>query len=322
LNPNSPAQANDIPGDIWGNGSGPVFSGTNTDFPDTNRINIFDKGSTIDKGWDSLNSQVPPPMFGKQVGLCGGPSGYCNYPGASPSDYSKYSLAAWSSSYNQCMKGGGTDTSCQSAMPSLSILEVPDDHTDVFNNGNNPVMWAPQVMVANNDLATGNMVSALSKSPFWKDTLVMIVEDDTQFTGDSVNVLRSYVVTAGGLARVLGPNGQVSHQVSSFCSVDKTVEDLLGLAPMTVCDATAMPLDSIVANSLPSGSLSTYTPVQPTTPTFLPYPAAGSPQLKPWCATNKPTGIGYAGLVHYGSIECLGSFIGAVAQTININNLP
>ncbi len=319
LNPNSPANANDLPGAMWGNGSSPVFSGTNTDFPDTNRIQIFTKGSTIDEGWDQLGGQNPPAEFGKPVGLCGGPVSFCNYPGASASDYSKYSLAGWENSYASCRLSGSSDQVCQSAMPQLSILELPDDHTDVFNGGNNPVMWAPQVMVANNDLATGELVTSLSKSPFWKDTLVMIVEDDTQFTGDHINVLRSYVVTAGGLAKLLGPAGQVSHQVSSFCSVDKTIEDLFSLPSMSVCDATASPLDSLVANSLPASAPPTYQYVQPSVPVFLPYPTSpNSVQLKPWCATGSPTGIGYQGMLNYQSTECFGSYVGAVASTLNL----
>jgi DNA-binding beta-propeller fold protein YncE len=321
LNSNSPAQANDIPAAIWGNASSNVFAGTNTDYPDTNRAGIFDSGATVDYGWDTLNSTEPPPDFGKQIGLCGGPTGFCDYPGASSTDYSKYSVAGWTQSYNTCIQKGKSNAICQEAMPSLSILEVPDDHTDVFNDGNNPMMWSPQNQVANNDYATGQIVQTLSKSPFWKDTLVMIIEDDTQFTGDSINALRSYIVTAGGLAKSLGPNKEVSNQVSSFCAIDKTVEDIFALKPMGVCDATSMPLDSIVANSIPTHSVPSYTAVVPTVPPLNPYPTVGSERLKPWCAANAPNGIGYYGMLHNQFVECLGSFIGSAALSINVNNL-
>ncbi len=321
LNSNSPANANEIPESIWGNASSNIFAGTNTDWPDTSRAGIFDSGSTVDYGWDTLNSVTPPADFGKQIGLCGGPTGFCDYPDSSPNNYSKYSVAGWTAGYNTCIAQGKADSTCQQIMPSLSILEVPDDHTDVFNNGNNPMMWSPQNMVANNDYATGQIVQTLSKSPFWKNTLVMIIEDDTQFVGDSVNALRSYIVTAGGLAKSLGPNKQVSNQVSSFCAIDKTIEDIFSLKSMGVCDATSMPLDSLVVNSIPTQNVPTYSAIVPTTPPFNPYPTLGSQRLKPWCSSNSPNGIGYNAMLHNQFVECLGSFIGSEAESININNL-
>jgi DNA-binding beta-propeller fold protein YncE len=322
LNPDSPANRNDIPAAIWGNAPSPVFAGTNTDFPDTDRVSLFLTGETVDQGWDTLAHAPfpapPPPEYGKVVGLCGGPSGYCGYPGASRTDFAHYSLAAWTAAYRRCRREGRPDEVCQAAMPSLTIIELPDDHTDVFNDGNNPRMWAPQVMVANNDLATGELIEGLSHSPFWRRTLVMVMEDDTQFTGDHVNVLRSYVVTAGGLARRLGPKGEVSDQPSSFCAVDKTVEDLLGVPPMAVCDATAFPLDSLVASSVPTGPLPGYTAVVPGIPPLLPPPRPRSPRLEVWCAKGVPTGIGTRGLLHFQLEECLGSEVGGLAATLKI----
>ena len=322
LNPTGSSNNNEVPEAIWGNASSGVFSGTNTDYPDTNRAGIFTKGTTLDLGWDELGNQPPPPDYNTQVGLCGGPGNFCGYPGSASSDYNKYSLASWDASYYQCRKSGESNDKCQTSMPSLSILELPDDHTDVFNDGNNPRMWAPQVMVANNDYATGEMIHSLSKSPFWNNTLVMIVEDDTQFTADHVNALRSYVVTAGGLAKRLGPKGQVSHQVSSFCSVDKTIEDLFRLKSMEVCDTTALPLDSLLVSSVPQNKLPQYSVVSPQIPILLPAPTIGSVTMEPWCATGSPTGIGFEGLLHNASKECLGSEVGGLAASINVNHLP
>jgi len=318
LNPNSPANANEIPEAIWGNAPSQVFSGTNTDFPDTNRANIFISGVTVDQAWDTYNNVRPPQDFGKTIGLCGGPNNFCNYPGASPTDYSKYSLAGWEASYNQCINSGGNQLSCQTTMPNFAILELPDDHTDVFNSGNNPLMWAPQVMVANNDYATGEIIQALSRSPFWKYTLVMIVEDDTQFTADHVNVLRSYIVTAGGLARPLGAQNNVSHQVSSFCAIDKTVEDLFKLQAMSVCDASSYPLDSLIVNQVPISNPPVYKAVMPQIPIMLPYPSPDSVRMIPWCANDKPTEIGFTGLLHFQVPECFGSYVGYLAKTLNI----
>jgi DNA-binding beta-propeller fold protein YncE len=317
LNNNSPSSVNDVPAAIWGNASSPAFTGQNTDFPDTNRAEILTTGVTTSMAWDSLVSATPPSMFGKPIGLCGSSAGFCDYPHSTPNDYSKYSVAGWTASYRQCISRGGTDDHCQSTMPNLTVAEMPDNHTDVFNNGNNPMMWAPQVMVANNDQATGELVAGLSQSPFWSHTLVMVIEDDTQFTADHVNALRSYVVTAGGLAAPLGTTGKVSHQVSSFCGVDRTIEDLLSLPSMEACDATAAPLDSLVAATIPTGTLKRYSPVTPNTPIFLPFPSARSVQLTLWCAGNKPTGIGFEGLLHYQNQECAASSVGALEVSHN-----
>jgi DNA-binding beta-propeller fold protein YncE len=315
LNPDSPAKANDVPPAIWGNAPSAIFSGTNTDYPDTNRAEIFTKGTTIDMGWDQYHNPTPPPDFGKLVGLCGAPSGSCDYPGAAPTDYERYSLAAWNAAYATCRKAGKSDTACQSAMPNLVIIELADDHTDVLNAGNNPYMWSPAVMVANDDYATGEIVQALSESPFWRDTLVAITEDDTQFTADHINVLRSYLVLAGGLSRLALGKAKVSHQVSSFCSLDKTIEDLFSLPPQAVCDATAAPLGTLVADA--PGSPPSYHLRDTGIPHLLGDPVTPE-RLQVWCASDKPEGLGFAGLLHYQKEECFGSYVGALAKTLNL----
>ncbi|MDA8381279.1 MAG: hypothetical protein M0020_10760 [Actinomycetota bacterium] len=161
INPGSPTQGNNVPWAIWGEQSSSVFSGTNTDYPDTQRAGVFTSGAAVDNAWDTLATASPPPEFGRTVGLCGGPSGFCRYPGASPGDQAKYSVAGWTATYGACRAQGGSDVTCQESMPSLSILDLPDDRTNVANNGNNPLMWSPQVMAANNDLATGQVAQAL-----------------------------------------------------------------------------------------------------------------------------------------------------------------
>jgi hypothetical protein len=67
---------------------------------------------------------------------------------------------------------------------------------------------APPSMVADNDYATGQVIDALSHSPFWKNTLIFITEDDTQASGDHVDGHRTFLLTSGGLARQLGPQGK------------------------------------------------------------------------------------------------------------------
>ena len=311
INPGSPTQENNAPWAIWGEQSSSVFSGTNTDYPDTQRAGIFTSGEAVDNAWDTLATASPPPEFGRTGRPLRRPVGILRLPRRVAGGPGQV-LRCRMDRHLRRLPGPGGQRCHVSGVDAVAF--DPRSARRPYGCGEQrqqPAHVAPQVMVANNDLATGQIAQALSKSPFWRTTLVMIVEDDTQFTADSVNALRSYVVTAGGLARELGPGGQVSHQVSSFCGVDKTVEDLLDLAPKAVCDAMSTPLTSLVANAIPTGALQEYTAVTPGTPPLLPFLQKGSPSLGVWCIHGSPTGIGFAGLLHYQALKCVASAFGA-----------
>jgi hypothetical protein len=132
-------------------------------------------------------------------------------------------------------------------MPNLTYMELPENHTYDVSNVFNPQDPTPQSMVADNDYAIGEIVQGLSHSPFWKNTLVMVTEDDNQFTGDHVDIHRTFVLTAGGMAAELGAHGQAADQVGWFPSIDKTAEALLRLPAMTLFDQTSAPLQQLVA---------------------------------------------------------------------------
>src|SRR5439155_20598899 len=183
----------------------------------------------------------------------------CSYDGAKPTDYQTYSLAAWTDRYKECIGNGGSDEQCQRAMPNFLYMALPIDHTLGFN----PNTPTPASMVANNDLAFGQIVDALSHSPFWKNTLVIALEDDTQAAGDHVDAHRTFLLAAGGLAREDGARGQASHQECSFACVLKTVEVLFRLPQFSVYDRGAVPLHSIVVPTMADRNGDTYTAVQP-----------------------------------------------------------
>jgi hypothetical protein len=144
-------------------------------------------------------------------------------------------------------------------------MQLPENHTYDISNVFNPQDPTPQSMVADNDYAIGEIVQGLSQSPFWNNTIVFVTEDDNQFTGDHVDIHRTFLLTAGGMARKLGSQGLTATQVGSFPSVDKTTEALLGLPPLTLFDSTAVPLQEVVGDSIGS-SPGTYTAVYPPTP--------------------------------------------------------
>jgi hypothetical protein len=73
-------------------------------------------------------------------------------------------------------------------LPAFVLLYLPDDHT----GGTRPGKPTPKASVADNDLAVGRVVDAVSHSPYWDDTAIFIVEDDAQNGADHVDAHRSF----------------------------------------------------------------------------------------------------------------------------------
>jgi DNA-binding beta-propeller fold protein YncE len=267
VDPSSPAYADRIPLGEWGFNGQLIQTGSNLEFPDTDRANLLINGTTISHAWDVRNGP-PPPTYGKPFSL------------SQPARFSLNGPGGWTDQYNICMANGGNDASCQAQMPNFLYVSLPVDHT----LGYDPMTPTPPSMVADNDYATGQVIDALSRSPFWKNTLIFVTEDDTQASGDHVDGHRTFLLTSGGLARQLGPQGQVSHQEGSFPSVLKTVEDMFGLGALTIYDRGAHALHDVVVDKLADANSSQYTAVQPPTP-FVRNPSlseadAGTAQLE------------------------------------------
>jgi DNA-binding beta-propeller fold protein YncE len=126
-------------------------------------------------------------------------------------------------------KQQGKDT-----MPNFVMLRLPDDHTA----GTTPGKPTPKSSVADNDLAVGRAVDAISHSPFWDDTAFFILEDDAQDGGDHVDAHRSLSLVISKYA----PHGKgggpfVDSRFYSTVSVIRTMETLLELPPMNNNDA-------------------------------------------------------------------------------------
>jgi len=126
-------------------------------------------------------------------------------------------------------KEKGNDT-----MPNFILLRLPNDHTA----GTRPGGPSPKSSVADNDLAVGRAVEAISHSPFWDDTAFFILEDDAQNGGDHVDAHRSTALVISKYAPH-GANGApfVDSRFYSTVSVIRTMESLLGLPPMNNNDA-------------------------------------------------------------------------------------
>ncbi|MDX1979237.1 MAG: bifunctional YncE family protein/alkaline phosphatase family protein [Bryobacteraceae bacterium] len=119
-------------------------------------------------------------------------------------------------------------------MPRLIVMRLGNDHTA----GLSPGAYSPRAMFADNDLAMGRLVEAVSKSRFWKQTAIFVLEDDAQAGPDHVDSHRS-------IALVISPYARRKHLDSNFyntVSMLRTMELILGLRPMTHFDAAAMPM--------------------------------------------------------------------------------
>jgi len=123
--------------------------------------------------------------------------------------------------------GGGAD-----AAP--AIIRLPNDHT----RGASPGWPTPTAYVAENDLALGQIVEAVSHSKFWPQTAIFVVEDDAQNGPDHVDAHRT-------TAFVISPytkRGVVDSTMYSTSSMLRTMELILGLKPMSQFDAAATPM--------------------------------------------------------------------------------
>jgi YVTN family beta-propeller protein len=132
--------------------------------------------------------------------------------------------------YVRDMKEGRGET-----LPAFSVMHLPNDHT----NGMRPRMPTPQFYVADNDYALGLLVEEVSSSPYWKDTAIFVLEDDSQDGADHVDAHRSPALVISAYTR---PGGLI-HQYHNTVSMIRTMELLLGMPPMNQLDASASPMD-------------------------------------------------------------------------------
>ncbi|HZI31054.1 MAG TPA: alkaline phosphatase family protein, partial [Candidatus Binatia bacterium] len=126
-------------------------------------------------------------------------------------------------------------------LPDLTILWLPNDHTDGTKAGSP----TPDAMAADNDLALGRVVAAVSRGKFWKDTCIFAIEDDPQNGWDHVSGYRTtaYVVSA------YTKRHAVIHTQYNQTSLLRTMELMLGLPPMNQMDATATPMFDCFTNT-------------------------------------------------------------------------
>jgi hypothetical protein len=119
------------------------------------------------------------------------------------------------------------------SMPALEIVHLPNDHTAAASAG----APTPRAYMADNDLALGRMIEALSKTPYWRTTVVFVLEDDAQNGADHVDSHRSPLLVISPYSR-----RQVSHRFANTTDVLATIEEVLGLGALSPYDYFGRPL--------------------------------------------------------------------------------
>jgi hypothetical protein len=119
-------------------------------------------------------------------------------------------------------------------LPSLVVMSLPEDHTA----GTRPGGFTPRAMVANADHAVGLLVERITRSKYWPETAIFMIEDDAQDGPDHVDARRTIGLVISPYAR----RGFVDSRLYTTSSMLRTMELLLGLPPMTQYDAAAPPM--------------------------------------------------------------------------------
>jgi YVTN family beta-propeller protein len=147
-------------------------------------------------------------------------------------------------------------------MPALEIVRLPNDHTSGLAAGKP----SPRAAVADNDLALGRMVAALTRSQFWKSTVVFVLEDDAQNGPDHVDSHRSPLL-------VISPYSHAGtyHRFTNTTDVIATIEQVLRLGTLSHFDQFGRPLTDVWSAE---ADMRLYDPVMPGVPLSERNPAA------------------------------------------------
>jgi hypothetical protein len=126
-------------------------------------------------------------------------------------------------------------------LPGLLILWLPNDHT----NGTSPGYPTPRAMVADNDLALGRIVEAISNSRYWRESAIFVTEDDAQNGLDHVDGHRTVGLVISPYARRRAVDSTLYTTINMF----RTIEQILGLPPLNQYDLAAEPMSTAFSST-------------------------------------------------------------------------
>jgi DNA-binding beta-propeller fold protein YncE len=215
-------------------------SGYLWDLADRAGITYRNYGEFVDEPDDPTGMKAPAYTATK---LSLRPHTNSSYPGFSMQVPDQVRVEVWLKEFQDFVKRG--------KMPALEIVRLPNDHTAGASAGSP----TPRAYMADNDLALGKLVEALSNSPFWKSTVVFVLEDDAQSGPDHVDSHRSPLLVISPYNR-----RRVIHRFANTTDVLATIEDILGLGRMSQFDHYGRPLREIWETT---PDLSPYTALTP-----------------------------------------------------------
>jgi len=154
----------------------------------------------------------------------------------------------------QCFEQRFNQQLASDSVPAFNYLTYANDHTE----GTTPGRRTPDAMVASNDLALGETVDLISHSPIWDSSLILVVEDDSQDGADHVDAHRMPALAISPYTR----RGAVVHTRYDFLSFIRTMEKVIGMKPLNLFDATAVPLYDAF-DSDPSDNAEPYDAITP-----------------------------------------------------------
>jgi hypothetical protein len=138
-------------------------------------------------------------------------------------------VRAWKTDFQKQLQSG--------RVPQLEYIWLPNDHTD----GSQSKILDPFQFMAQNDAALGHVVETISQSSIWKDSLILVVEDDAQNGPDHVDATRTIAFAAGPYVK----RGTVVSDRYDQLSMLRTIEIVLGLEPLNLNDRMAAPMFGI-----------------------------------------------------------------------------
>ena len=141
---------------------------------------------------------------------------------------------AGSYSHVDCFRTRFAQQLAAGTVPALNYLTLTSDHT----RGTQPGFPTPQAMVADSDLAIGQLIETISHSSIWASSAIFVVEDDSQDGADHVNAHRIPVAVVSPYARA----GAVVRTRYDLLSVVRSIELILGMKPLSLNDALATPM--------------------------------------------------------------------------------
>ncbi|HEY0055816.1 MAG TPA: bifunctional YncE family protein/alkaline phosphatase family protein [Pedobacter sp.] len=118
-------------------------------------------------------------------------------------------------------------------VPQFNTIRIGNDHTSGQKTGK----LSPISMVADNDLALGQLVEHISNSSIWKESAIFVLEDDAQNGPDHIDAHRSPAFVISPYIKM----GSVNHTMYSTSGMLRTMELILGIKPMSQYDAAAKP---------------------------------------------------------------------------------